>query len=219
MPLPFTTAEFLDVFRAYNEAVWPAQWLLFALGVAVVALAVRGTRRSARALSGLLVVLWLWMGVVYHFGFFRTINPAAGGFAAAFVAQAAAFAWLGAWKGRLDVRVERDAAGAAGGLLALYALVVYPLVGHLLGHRYPAVPTFGLPCPTTILTFAVLVWARAPVPRLLLVVPVAWAALGTVAALQLGMRQDLGLLVAAALGVIAALGRGVRHGATPPRTA
>jgi hypothetical protein len=83
-----------------------------------------------------------------------------------------------------------------GAVLIVYALVVYPVLGHLLGHRYPAAPTFGLPCPTTIFTFGVLLWARAPVPRVLVVVPMLWAALGAVAAMQLGVPEDFGLLVA-----------------------
>jgi hypothetical protein len=88
----------------------------------------------------------------------------------------------------------------AGGALLGYALVVYPLLGWALGHRYPASPTFGLPCPTTIATFGVLIWVR-PQPRWwLLIVPLLWAVVGTSAAFSLGIREDLGLLVA---GVVA----------------
>ena len=45
----------------------------------------------------------------------------------------------------------------------------------------------------------VLLWSARPVPCALLVVPVLWAAIGTVAAVQLGMREDYGLAVAAAV--------------------
>ncbi len=31
MELPFTQHEFFQVFAAYNEAVWPMQWVLYAL--------------------------------------------------------------------------------------------------------------------------------------------------------------------------------------------
>lgn len=197
MSLPFTTEAFLDVFRRYNEAVWPAQWALTALGAAAALLARRARANASRAAAALLAALWLWTGVVYHLGFFRRINPAAVLFAAACVAQAAALAWWGAWRGRIDFRPRRDAAGAVGAALVLYALVLYPLLGLALGHRYPAAPTFGLPCPTTILTFGLLLWALPTLPRALLVVPTLWALVGVSAAARLGMVEDWALPAAA----------------------
>lgn len=47
-----------------------------------------------------------------------------------------------------------------------------PSLGVAIGHTYPAQPTFGLPCPTTIFTFGLLLWVRPPVPWSLLVIPV-----------------------------------------------
>src|SRR6478735_636787 len=49
----------------------------------------------------------------------------------------------------------------------------------------PAVPTFGLPCPTTIFTIGVLLFAKAPVPRSAFIVPVLWALVGSTAAFTL----------------------------------
>lgn len=211
MRVPFTVEQFLEVFRRYNDAVWPAQWVLYALGIAVVVLAFRSTPEAGRVVSGILAALWLWMGVVYHLTFFRVINPAAVVFGIAFIAEAALFAWLGAWRGRLSFRARRDLAAVVGGLFVLYALVVYPLLGYALGHRYPVAPTFGLPCPTVIFTFGLLLCTDAPVPRSVLLVPVLWAAVGTSAAVQLGMREDFGLLAAAVVGTWVVLGHG--HGA------
>jgi hypothetical protein len=91
-------------------------------------------------------------------------------------------------------------------LLIAYALIGYPLIGASLGHRYPAAPTFGLPCPTTIFTLGVLVMGR-PVPRHLLLVPVAWAIVGGFAACRLGVAEDSGLPIAAALVTVVLLAR------------
>jgi hypothetical protein len=203
MRVPFTVEQFLDVFRRYNEAVWPAQWILTALGVAAVVLALGRAPHAGRMIGGLLALLWLWMGAVYHLTFFRPINPAATAFGAVFLVQAALLAWLGVWRGALDFQVRRDAAGLMGALVILYALVLYPAIGHALGHRYPAAPTFGVPCPTTILTFGLLLWARPPVPRRLLIVPALWAVIGTTAVAELGMREDFGLSVAAIVATVA----------------
>lgn len=208
MQLPFSLEQFLDAFRRYNEAVWPAQWILTALGIAAVVLALGRAPHAGRIVGGVLALLWLWMGAVYHLVFFRPINPAAAAFGALFLVQAALLAWLGAWRGALSFRVRRDAAGLLGALVILYALVLYPAIGYALGHRFPAAPTFGVPCPTTILTFGLLLWTVPPVPRRLLVVPALWALIGTTAAAELGMREDFGLSVAAIVATIAILTRG-----------
>lgn len=195
MRLPFTVQQFLDVFRLYNESVWPAQWLLATAALAALWLALRPGRWPARAVSGILAALWLWSGLAYHVVFFTLIDRAALAFGVLFIAQAALFAWL-ALRGTLVFRPRRDAAGVIGGVLVAYALVVYPLLGYALGHRFPEAATFGLPCPTTIFTFGLLLWARPSLPRVALVVPTLWAIIGTSAALRLGMTEDLGLTAA-----------------------
>jgi hypothetical protein len=71
---------------------------------------------------------------------------------------------------------------ALGGLFVVYALVVYPLLGAALGHRFPAAPTFGLPCPTTLFTVGLLAFLRRPFPASVLVIPALWTVVGTSAA-------------------------------------
>ena len=87
--------------------------------------------------------------------------------------------------------------GITGGLYILYALVIYPLIGYYQGHVYPASPTFGLPCPTTIFTFGLLLWTDKKIPILLLGVPFLWAIIGSSAAFSLGVKEDIGLLFSA----------------------
>lgn len=197
MTPPFSQPEFFGVFAAYNGAIWPLQLLLVGLAVAVVWLAVRPRAWSSRFASWVLAFFWIWMGLVYHFVFFRAINPAAGMFAAAFVLEGVLIGVVGGAGGRLDFRFPPTWRGIVGALLIAYALVGYPLLASLLGHRFPATPTFGLPCPTTIFTLGVLLWLRQPAPVSLLIIPLAWSLIGTSAALQLGVREDLGLVVAA----------------------
>lgn len=207
MSLPFTRTEFFEVFVRYNEAVWPLQLALYALGLAALALAFSRGRHSGRAISLVLALLWAWMGAVYHLGFFRLVNPAAVIFGAVFLAGAAAFAWQGCVRNRLRF----EARTGIGYLLLGYALVAYPLLAVLFGHAYPAMPTFGLPCPTTIFTIGMLALLRAPYPRSVFVVPVLWALVGLQAFLVLGVREDLGLLAAAAAGIWLAFHGRRRH--------
>jgi hypothetical protein len=152
------------------------------------------------------------MGVAYHFAFFTGINPAAWMFGAAYLAAAGLFAWH-ASAGKLRFARPAGANGATGLAVISYALVGYPTIGWLAGHAYPYMPTFGLPCPTTIFTLGVLLLARGPVSLWLLVVPFAWTIIGTVAAVKLGVIQDLGLPVAAVI-VASVLASRVRR---PPR--
>jgi hypothetical protein len=145
------------------------------------------------------------MGVVYHFVFFRSINPAAALFSALFVIQAGLLVWLASRKPVRHFTLRRDSAGVLGVSMIVFALIVYPLLGWLLGHRYPYAPTFGLPCPTTVFTFGLLLLARPSLPRRAFIIPVLWAVVATSAALQLGMLEDLSLPVVAIIATVVAL--------------
>lgn len=140
------------------------------------------------------------MGLVYHFWFFSAINRAALIFAAIFVVQGILFFVAGVWNSNLRFRFRLDLFGITGSVLLIYALVVYPVLGYWFGHRYPAAPTFGLPCPTTIFTFGMLLWTNRRVPLYLLPIPFAWSLIGMSAAISLGMIEDYGLMAAGLVG-------------------
>jgi hypothetical protein len=221
MGLPFTTEEFLDVFVRYNDAVWPAPLVLMVLAIGAVAYSVRDWPRDGRRVSAILAALWLWMAIVYHAAFFTSLTRAAVLFALAFVVQGGLFAWLAVRPRTLSYHPRGNAAGVIGAVLVAYALIGYPVVGYLVGHRYPAAPTFGVPCPTTIFTFGLLFWSTGPFTRRLAVVPALWAIVATSAAVNLGMREDFGLLVAAlcAVPLIFAPRRPAPYSSEPPRVA
>lgn len=195
--IPFSREQFMAVFAAYNDAVWPAQWPLLAAAVACVALARAGTPRAGRAAWAILALLWAWMAIAYHWAHFAAINPAAYLFAGLCLVAAGLFARaavLGTPRFGLD-----SPTAPWGLLLVVVALVGYPIASDLLGHRYPEMPTFGLPCPTTIFTLGMLLLAVSPVPRLILAIPLLWAAVGTVGAFTFAMYEDFALLFAGLL--------------------
>ncbi len=214
---PFSAEQFLGVFEQYNRAVWPMPLLFYVVALLLVVLAVRPRPGPGRWIGGLLALLWAWMGVVYHWSFFTAINPAAYLFGALFVLQAALFVAAAATRSGLVFRVHRDVPGVVGAVLIGYALVVYPLLGALAGHPFPRGPTLGLPCPTVIFTFGLLLWAAASVPPWLLVIPALWSLLGVSAARSFGIVEDYALPLAAALGVgliVSSRLRGQRSGRT-----
>jgi hypothetical protein len=139
-------------------------------------------------------------------------------FGAFFILQGALFIWSGIIRPDLKMRFRPGLAGWAGALLITYALILYPMLGHSLGHQFPAAPTFGVtPCPTVIFTLGYLLWSEGRLPLYLLVVPSLWALIGFSAAVQLGMFEDLGLLVAAVTAVLLILVR--RQPRTNPQLA
>ncbi|RJQ84622.1 MAG: hypothetical protein C4519_04605 [Desulfobacteraceae bacterium] len=201
MQLPFTAEQFFDLFGQYNEAVWPAQVVLNLLALGAIGLWIQGRPHSGRLISGLLAFLWAWTGIAYHWIYFTTINKAAYAFGLVFILGCAAFLWAGVIKGQLAFTSKNMIQRATGGVLVVFALFVYPALSVLFGHIYPAMPTFGLPCPTTIFTIGMLCFLAAPFPRYVLAAPVLWAAVGSQAAILLGVYQDLGLLIAGIVGV------------------
>jgi hypothetical protein len=194
--IPFTIDQFFEVFERYNVAVWPAQLFLYALGILAIFLALQRKADFSKSVSLILALIWIWMGLVYHLSFFSAISKAALIFATFFVLQGVLFFIAGVWKNNLKFRFRPDLFGITGSAFFIYALVIYPAVGYWFGHRYPAAPTFGLPCPTTIFTFGMLLWTSRRVPFYFLAIPLAWSLLGAWAAISLGMTEDLGLLAA-----------------------
>lgn len=192
--LPFTHDQFLDVFGAYNRALWPAAVLIWLLTAAVIATLYRRGPRASQLVAAVLAFHWGWAGLVYHLAFFRSVNPAAILFGAVFVLQAALLLWRGVLGHQLAFQSASSIWGYIGGTLIIYALI-YPALGLTLGLAYPRFPSFGVPCPTTILTAGLLFLAPRREVRLLIVIPVLWAAVGGSAAVLLGIRADFALLV------------------------
>jgi uncharacterized membrane protein len=199
--IPFTAEAFYGVFTAYNDTVWPMQWPLLALGVLAVVLLVRQRSYSDVGISGILTFLWVWQALAYHLAFFTVINPLAYVFAAVFMLGAATFFWQGVYRRNMVFKSTTAWRAVAGWGLIVFALLVYPAWTYLSGHRYPAFPTFGLPCPTTLFTIGLLAFLVKPYPRSVLVVPVLWCCVGSQAAFVFDVQADLALLGAGVVGL------------------
>ncbi|HEU0222122.1 MAG TPA: DUF6064 family protein [Paracoccaceae bacterium] len=173
--MPFGSEGFA-VFARYNLAVWPLQVVAGLLGFAAI------------------------NGALYHMAFFAEINPAAYGFGAVFLAQAAALAITGLRPGGLRFAPSAALRPVAGLALILFAVLIYPVWGRLAGHAWPAVPVFGVaPCPTTLFTIGMLFLGSWRQACWLLAFPFLWALIGGSAAILLDVPQDAALLAAAAL--------------------
>lgn len=212
MELPFDQEQFFSVFVAYNQAVWPAQWLLNALGLTAVYLALRNPfAGSDRVVAGILAFLWAWLALAYHVAFFADINPLAYAFAALSLAGSLILIWQGVLHGRLHFRLAWNARSYAGLAFIFYALLLYPALCWLSGHPYPGMPTFGLPCPTTLFTIGLLAFLERPYPRSPLAAPLLWSLVGSQGAFLLDVYPDFALLAAAGFGVFLLIKSGNRR--------
>ena len=199
--MPFSTEQFFDVIARYNQALFPAQVIAFLLAVVAVWQVFKRSEGADRYTAGVLALLWVWMGVAYHFAFFTAINPAAWLFGSLFIVQGLLFGWA-LWKEKLSFGWPGGATGWAGGILLAYGLVLYNIWTLAGPHGYPQSPIFSLPCPTTIFTFGLLLWTTDRVPKVLLVIPFLWTLVGTSAAVNFQVIPDYGLGLAGVVGTL-----------------
>lgn len=204
MTVPFTIAQFLGVFAAYNAAIWPLQIITLGLGLVVVAALWRKWPIAARLVPAILAFMWAENGVGYHALFFATINPAAPLFAAFFMAQAILFAASAMSPTGLRFETGRQWRTALGETFVVYVIAIYPVIGIWAGHGMMKGPILGVaPCPTTIFTLGLLLMARGIWVVWLGIIPFLWSLIGIAAAWQLGIPEDIALPVAGIVLVIA----------------
>jgi hypothetical protein len=202
MNLPFSLGDFLNVFKNYNQTIFPLQIVFYLIAFLCIYFLFTGNKNLSKTISIVLSFFWLWMGIVYHLIFFSAINKAAYVFGVLFILQGIMFAGCGLIRKKLSFKYSNNIYNYIGIIFLLYALIIYPVLGTLLGHSYPYSPTFGLPCPTTIFTFGILLFADKKFPGHLLNIPLLWSIIGISAALALTIYEDIGLLVAGVTGFI-----------------
>lgn len=194
--LLFAPQTYYRLFELYNAALWPAQLVALALGGTLVGQWWYG---RGRALAAVLAGCWLWVAWAFHVRHYATINWAATWFALGFAGEALLLFWSGVIRGRLRFGPLTPANALGLGVL-LFALLVQPLLGPLLGRDWAAVELFGMaPDPTAVATLGVLLLA-ARRHWLLLWLPLLWCAvsgatLWALAAADAGVLPGLALLV------------------------
>lgn len=198
--MPFSAEDFLRLFGQYNEQVWPVQFLLYLLAILVVGLLLLKKENSGKIINAVLALFWLWMGVVYHLFYFSSINPAAFIFGPVFILQGMIFLWFGVYKNKLEYIFRGGIKEYVGLLFVIFALLFYPYFSYGQGHIFPETPTFGLPCPTVIFTFGILLFLKKKPRWYIYLVPFLWSLLGFSAALQLGIREDFSLVISGIVG-------------------
>lgn len=210
--LLFSPRVYYRMLELHNRALWPAQLLTSALGVAILSILLLRPARArgipARLIPALLIpallgALWIWIAWAFFWERYATINWASAYVAPAFALQGLFLIWSGTSRGGLvfaRAGAVRDLAGI--GLFAL-ALAAYPLIAPLSGRPWAAAEMFGIaPDPTAIATLAVLALAQGRMRWPLMIIPCLWCA-ATGATLW---AMESGEFFVAPLGALAAVG-------------
>ncbi len=170
--LLFSAQTYYRLFEIYNSEIWPAQILAIALGIAMLACLFRTEAWQGRVVTAILGMCWFWVAWAFHVEHYATINWAANYFAAGFMIEALLLIWIGTIRGQLHFKPTGNASRLVGLGVLLFALVVQPLIGPIMGRPWLQAEIFGIaPDPTVIATLGVLllasnriVWAHLPIP-------------------------------------------------------
>ena len=194
--LPFTAEILFSSFEQYNRALWPLPVVAPALGIVMLALALRPARAGDRAIGMLLALAWLWVGVGYHILHFAALDFAAPAYGAFFVVQGLLLGWSALVRNGLAFRFTGDLFGWCGLALALAAALAWPLADGLWSPGWPSVRVVGLaPGPTAVFTLGMLLLGVGRTPLHLALIPLLWTLIAGATAWILSIPQDLALPV------------------------
>lgn len=197
MKLPFTTEQFFNVIEKYNLTMFPFQLIILLLGIVCLFLLHSEFYAKHKLIGIYLGVLWIWIGISYHLVFFTVINKAAFLFGGIFILQGLFILFNTFVKNRLIFTFAFQIKDYPGYFFILYGLIIYPIISYLAEGSFERTIVMGLPCPSTILTFGFFILTNNKFPKYLLIIPSLWAVVGLSAAINIGVYQDVMILIAA----------------------
>ena len=197
MKLPFTTEQFFNVIEKYNLTMFPFQLIILLLGLICLFLLHSKISSKDKLIGIYLGVLWIWIGVGYHLTFFTVINKAAFLFGGIFILQGLLILFYTFIKNRLVFTFTLQTKDYLGYFFILYGLIIYPIISYFVEGSFEKTIIMGLPCPSTIFTFGLFMLTNNKFPKYLLIIPSLWAVVGLSAAINIGVIQDVMILIAA----------------------
>lgn len=175
--LLFAPRTYYRLFELYNADIWPLQIVTALAGVMILALMRSRAAWRGRAIAATLAACWLWIAWAFHWQRYAAINWAAGYFAVGFAIEALLLIWIGVVRDRLQIDARPAVIARIGVGVFVFALVVQPLLGLLLGRDWRQAEVFGVaPDPTAVATLALLLAADRSSP-IALPIPLLWCLL------------------------------------------
>jgi hypothetical protein len=179
----------------HNEAVWPGQLLVAAIGLAFLALLRRSTARPL-LLAAILAAAWAWVGWAFLWKRYASVNWAVTYILPLFFVEAVLFAWFGIVRRRLTFRFRSYVPGLAATALLILGVAVYPLIAALLGRPWQQAEMFGMtPDPTAVTTLGVILLTGGAQRLVLAIAPLLWCILSGATLWALGSPEAWLLLL------------------------
>lgn len=201
-----TGEQLLGVFADYNLQIWPMQIVAYILGLIALYFGFQKTILASRINSTILAFFWLWVALLFWLPSARQGFTIGYAFFVLFLVEGVLFL-IQAVKPKLSFGTYNKSDTIGGLIMILYAMFGYPLLGLLIGHRYPHTPPFGLtPCPLIIFTLGLLLLTRSVVPSLLLVIPFFYALSGVIW-VSIGIWEDVGMVLGSLVSIVLILQR------------
>lgn len=209
--LLFSSRVYERLFELHNAVVWPAQLVMFAIGLVIAVLVLRPIGPvGCRWICGLLGAIWLFVSWSFFWERYATINWAAN-YVAPFVALEGLLLLFMALFARPPVIFFCHSPGSYLVLMIFgFALLGYPLIAAAMGRPVQSAEVFGIaPDPTAVATLGVLALGRGPLILFASVVPCLWCMATGLTLLALGWPD---WFIAPLLAVAALLARLLRGG-------
>ncbi len=171
--LLFAPRAYYRLFELCNADIWPLHIVMLAAGVTILVLMRSRPAWCGRLIAAMLAACWLWVAWAFHWQRYAAINWAATYFAAGFAIEALVLIWIGIVRNRLMFDASENVRARIGGAIFVFALLVQPLIGLLLGREWLQLEVFGVaPDPTAVATLGLLLaanrinWIALPIPLL-----------------------------------------------------
>jgi hypothetical protein len=200
--LLFSARTYYRLFELYNRDLWPAQIVALALGVMILVGLFSHAAWRGKAVATMLAACWLWVAWAFLATRYASINWAASYFALGFAIEALLLLWAGVVRDDMAGTPSASLASITGISLFLFALMLQPLIGPILGRTWLQAEIFGMaPDPTVVATLGILLAAGRRRRWLMMTIPLLWclisgATLWTMEAQDAWVMPVIGLLAA-----------------------
>ena len=203
--IPYSAEVYQGLFTYYYQTISPVHIAALGIGLFLVVLSARYSKRGGLIGQMVLAALWVWNGVVFHGQCLADLNWAAQYFGYAFIAQGALIT--------IYVYVQRDTVykptpgtRTASGVIIILAMTFSPTVAAILETPISHSQLFGV-TPLTIILASIATWLTAyqRPPLALMIIPILWAGWEVLTTQNLGLWSDCAfaaIALASAAGVI-----------------
>ncbi len=190
---------FMKTIADYNSNTFLWQIVFYFIGVVVTGLLYnRPSERRKKTVKLYLAACYLWISVV----FFARYGSAEfhKGITAVYFGLISLLFFIDSFIGKIELQRNKRYDKLVLVLFVLFLL--YPIVGLLLGRRFPEISMWLMPCPLTVFTITLLTSFLSAKEKWIYILPLLWALPGLPKSFLFNIQEDLILGIAGVAGVV-----------------